>query len=708
MAFEVRKYGDIFDAMRAHSAATSAITDFEVGSVTRTLTESFAYEIALLYEKMRLVYLSAFVDTAEGQQLDMLVAALGIARGEPDFAQGVVTFQRDTTNQDTEIPVGTLVSTEDKPGAPKKVFQTVDRATLPAGQTSIDVRVQALDRGETQTAPAGTLVVMPRPIPGVKSTTNVNAITFTGKKGETDEQLRERAKSTLISSGKATLVAIENALLSLPEVADVRVIEHFDDSQFGLIDVYVDGVDLSDASKKAELTGAIDRVRAAGVFARLQATTTLKIDGVFQIEVKPDLKLAPDERAALENKVAASIASYVDTLKMGDSFRLSQVISSILAVEGVTDLVKYAISVNGTPAFQDTNRTLESKPSERFKVALLCVASEVKALPIDLEFKAVAGLTPASLAAATTALQAQFVGLAMGAVVQGADLVAPLTAAGITIDASTLEVTPHSWCGEVTRNGNDIAPRFIEKPSLGEVFAYSSLLKVTGALRLTLSPKLTDAQKTGIQSQVRQKVVDLLASLKSGEDIVFDDIVAGAKSVPQVQDAQINTNDFRVMLDDATTETAGRISDKKLDVQTFEKAVLESFCVTGSIRPVAVTVSKVSVTAVVPGNTPTGAQLTDQQNQVKTAIAGKPLLTGIAAGQNVDYNSVKSAIEALGAGFSVTVTSITVASVSQCDSRSQTATAPGARILIRSVEVAMLTPIDAAAIAVTVHGSQTP
>ncbi|MGV2388059.1 MAG UNVERIFIED_CONTAM: hypothetical protein LVR29_06220 [Microcystis novacekii LVE1205-3] len=63
MTFEPKKFNQVFEDMRQRTV----LTDFEVGSVARTVYESFAYEIALLYEKMRLVYLSAYVDTAEGQ-----------------------------------------------------------------------------------------------------------------------------------------------------------------------------------------------------------------------------------------------------------------------------------------------------------------------------------------------------------------------------------------------------------------------------------------------------------------------------------------------------------------------------------------------------------------------------------------------------------------------------------------------------------------
>jgi len=225
--FEPKKFNDIFDAMQASTLKSGVLSDFEIGSVTRTLYESFAWEMAALYEKMNLVYLSAFVDTAQGSQLEKVVAILGIQRGEPEFADGRVIFDRDKTDDVLTVPVGTLVSTEESPEMPKKVFQTTENVTFGKGQATVEAPVQALIPGENQDAAAESITVMPRPLPGVKGVTNRNTIELLGKKQETDEELRRRAKSTLLASGKATTIAIENALLALPGVTDVQIREDF-------------------------------------------------------------------------------------------------------------------------------------------------------------------------------------------------------------------------------------------------------------------------------------------------------------------------------------------------------------------------------------------------------------------------------------------------------------------------------------------------
>lgn len=221
--------------------------DLAVGSVIRTLYESFAYEMALLYEQMDQVYQSAFIDTASGLQLEMVAAILGIQRGLPDYAEGVVTFTRDVGQEDIEIPMGTLVATEDSADASRKPYTTLEARLFPAGDTEIAVKVQAMERGEDQVVAAHSITVMPLPVAGVKAVRNAEATQFLGKRLETDEELRQRAKSALLASGKASLSAIETALLSLPGVREVKVVEPGPvgtRQSYGVLDIYIDDRDL--------------------------------------------------------------------------------------------------------------------------------------------------------------------------------------------------------------------------------------------------------------------------------------------------------------------------------------------------------------------------------------------------------------------------------------------------------------------------------
>jgi hypothetical protein len=125
--------------------APPRLTDRNPGSIVRTLAESFAREYAVLSRQLEGVYRAGFLGTAEGRDLDQVVALVGVERRTRTFARGEVVFTRATpAPADIFIPSGTRVSTGEVPAS---VVETVDPGTLRAGAVSVAVPVQALVAG---------------------------------------------------------------------------------------------------------------------------------------------------------------------------------------------------------------------------------------------------------------------------------------------------------------------------------------------------------------------------------------------------------------------------------------------------------------------------------------------------------------------------------------------------------------------------------
>lgn len=658
MTFEPKKFNQVFEEMRQR---TPIPTDFEVGSVARTVYESFAYEIALLYEKMKLVYLSAYVDTAEGQQLDMVVAILGIKRGEPEFAEGIIAFERDLGKQDIEVPLGTLVATPETPTNPKKVYQTIESKLFPKEQTSLEVKIQAVNRGETQVTPAETLTVLPRPIPGIKAVSNANPTRFTGKRRETDGELRERAKNTLISSGKATILSLENALLSLPGVKDVKVRENFrfargeviltrgTDSeritiakgtqltaaakgfkttnqvvlaatnttvdvpvqsiiegqagevaanaswnpintlsvsnpnpiqlgQFGLIEIYVDGVDFQDEKAVAVLEKEIERVKAAGIFTRLKSAIAVTVDGVFKIEINQDLQLSQEERLKLEQAVQNEIEEYIKERKMGQPLLFSQIIKNVLSLDGISNLDEFILNTSKKrqdgniqkDQYNATDKRIETDEFERFIPGNLRVASEIKLLPVTIELQ-VANLNEQKEGELVSALSEYFKNQAIGSTITKSGIInAVKNVSGIA--ANTLKLVPKPWYQKTEAQTEEVTASFVEQPVLGEVFAYSQKLNLQGRVTITLPAVLSEGDKQKVSSQVKDKLVHYVATIKPGADVVFADLRAIAAAVKPVIKVELNSKDFLVSSE--VTSQSDRVLAKQVQVQPFEKVEL--------------------------------------------------------------------------------------------------------------------------------------
>lgn len=340
------------------------LTDRNVGSLTRTLAESFARELTVLRRQLDLVNKSAFVDTAEGPALDMVVALLGLTRKNREFASGVVRFFRDTpAPADVFIPAGTVVSTTVNPPA---AFSTTVDKTLRRGQLAVEVDVRAEQRGVAGVVDAGAITVVNRPILGITGVVNEAPTVFGGSE-ETDPELRARSKTVLERAGKATVGAVVNALTQAAGLKEneVKLSEELT-LRPGVVKVFVardPTAELATAVQEAILSS-----RPAGVRFEHNLEVALmpspdsglpaedgREDGVTEspdgggdfrqplccdVFIHPqNLRVAGPERAALEAKVRAAASAYVDAAPIGGTLVYNRIVADVMGVEGVLDVV---------------------------------------------------------------------------------------------------------------------------------------------------------------------------------------------------------------------------------------------------------------------------------------------------------------------------------------------------------------------------------
>lgn len=339
-----------------------ALTDRNPGSITRTLAEAFALEFAVVSHQLDQVYRSAFLATAEGDDLDRVTELVGVSRRGQVHARGEVVLSRTTpAPAEVTIPAGTLVSTSQPPPVTVETTQTV---TLRRGTLSVSAPVQAQVTGPGGVATAGSLTVLHRPILGVEEVTNPTPLTFGGGK-EDDVALRQRASRALETSGRATVGAIRGALASLEGVReqDVRVEE--DHLAFpGVIKVTV-AADL-DAETMAAAARLLEEHRPAGirVVHSLEVptlpppgvgsesngggdgpTTPGTADGIWYplaihgVVTPASTNLTDIQRDRLHRDVAAAIAAAVEAVGVGEPLVYNRVVAAVMAVEGVLDAV---------------------------------------------------------------------------------------------------------------------------------------------------------------------------------------------------------------------------------------------------------------------------------------------------------------------------------------------------------------------------------
>ena len=233
------------------------ITDLNVGSVTRTMLESVARELAVQELLMENIYRSAFIETADGANLDKVVALVGVQRRPAGVATVQVRFTRapGSTGRIT-VPVGTVVADADG-----NRYATVTPLVLEPGEPSRQVVAAAVSRGTAAVA-AGALDRPEVLIAGVSGVTN-EAPAAEAAAPESDDELRRRARGALAVAARGTLDALKFGLLSIPGVKDVAITE-FPNGVAGEIRIDV-AYKPEDPDVEAEVAERIADLRPAGV-----------------------------------------------------------------------------------------------------------------------------------------------------------------------------------------------------------------------------------------------------------------------------------------------------------------------------------------------------------------------------------------------------------------------------------------------------------
>lgn len=308
----------------------SPLTDINVGSVTRTLGEAIGREITTLYQQVNRAYLSAFVDTAEGQALDLVVSILGLRRQGKEYAVGSVTFFRDpAVSGNISLPEGIRLATSKG----EVLFQTTQPRTLQQGQVRIDAPIRATDdfKGEQGKVEAGRITEMVQPIAGIDRITNFEA-TFLSAEGESDEELRLRAKAALRASGKATLAALARVIAeqraSLLEIHDPNS-PPARQTPPGTAVLLVQ----SEPERIPSLQSLVEQTRAAGVRTTLVARYVYFRPRMIAT-LRPGLSAAGKEKVV--TAIIAALQAYVDDLGAGDPALGTALLEAAEGVEDVT------------------------------------------------------------------------------------------------------------------------------------------------------------------------------------------------------------------------------------------------------------------------------------------------------------------------------------------------------------------------------------
>lgn len=359
MAFQVKDFLSIVASMVNHiRGATHKITDFNVGSVTRSILEAGAVEMDELYQQAFRGLMDA-IPTAIYSGFDFPLLSASAASGH-------VTFYVDPPqNSAILVPYGTQVR------QPSTDFAYATQADLliEAGASSASVRVVAVSVGSAYNAGAGTITQMVNQVAGIIRISNQAPI-VSGRDQETEDQRRTRFIEYVATMSRGTTKSLEygaktavvrNAAGDVVEyVTRALVVEPYlsDSTQpLGYVDIYIfNGVGGTSTEMISECQRIIDGYtgtdgspvpgwKAAGVAARVHAVAENIQDVDVAISVSSGYTVS-----GLAEAVRSVVSEYIFGIDIGAPLIRSELIALAMNVPGVIDVSVSRPVANVSPA----------------------------------------------------------------------------------------------------------------------------------------------------------------------------------------------------------------------------------------------------------------------------------------------------------------------------------------------------------------------
>lgn len=335
MALVIREFETMVDeTLQRIVNANIGITNTIPGSVIRTIIESLLAETDIQNYTIEQIYKAMNIDTAEGSDLDAIVAILGVVRKQATYAVGTVSFGRsDAYDTDIAIQYAQMISTKQNSnsGDILEFIVTDEDAKLSAGDLKTIVNIQATEPGYIY-LPANTITVMNTPIIGIEYVVNESEFSG-GSNQETDDELRKRAKQALAGLGKGTSSALRSALLELNGVVDAIVMDT--SRGVGTADIVIITSEIPPSiALQNEISDVISITKSAGIDVGVIYPIIKTQDVTVTITDITGAELSQDTI----NNAGNAIIDYCGNLSVGDTLIISQLERAIGNAVGNIDI----------------------------------------------------------------------------------------------------------------------------------------------------------------------------------------------------------------------------------------------------------------------------------------------------------------------------------------------------------------------------------
>jgi hypothetical protein len=290
---------------------TPKLTDYNVGSVVRSIYDAMSIETESLYG-LTIENINEGIELGLMQSFDFNVK-------EPQPAYGDVTIEFNSpVVSELNIPKGTAFVT-DIVGDTNR-YVTTKSYNVPMGVQTVVVQATAEQAGVAGNVDAMDINAMATNLYNVARVYNKEAFT-TGDDGETYEQVKRRFALFIESIGRATKNAIKYGALSIQEVKSVYVTE-----QVGLVTVYVaDNNGNLPPETKEKVATKLEDYRAAGIELRVMPMEKVNVDNTVILTL--DNRSMPD--ADYIDQTSRIISRYINSLGAGQDLIINDLVKTI-------------------------------------------------------------------------------------------------------------------------------------------------------------------------------------------------------------------------------------------------------------------------------------------------------------------------------------------------------------------------------------------
>lgn len=331
----VKQFADILKTMFDRLQG-SELTDFNIGSVIRTMAEAAASAIEELYYYLSKFVMMFFISTSTGEWLDKRLGDLGMSRILGNKAFGTLIIGRDTPSPiGISIPAGTVFE-----NAKGTQFVTLEEGRIPVNFSTVEVRAEAAEKGSAGNLEANDkLSQVGIAVSGVEW---AKVITMNGgSDDESDADFRARVKPYLQSLGRATEDAIKYAIQTINGVSGVTLRPNYPEK--GWFTVYLDS-GTSD-SLLSEVRRRIDEYRGFTINFVVEKVQRVGVNVAMRVFV-----LADNDEILVKKAVELAVTDYINSLEMGEPLYTSGLVQTAMNTAGVENVKLTAPLADVAPA----------------------------------------------------------------------------------------------------------------------------------------------------------------------------------------------------------------------------------------------------------------------------------------------------------------------------------------------------------------------